>query len=181
MEINVHGRWCSHRYDLCIVSCRMMPSDLNSVEVPRSDLMQIGLVASEFAIFVDIAMVSESCHSGFNIRMVQRHIYCTYSITWVCLKTRYTHTYIYIHKYIYINYIYIYIYTPQKTLATHQFCCETGHISGLHIPVSNAPDWIYLGSSIPLYPRHSPSICISTLNPSFNDIHTYACTYTIYM
>ena len=88
--------------------------------------MQIGLVASEFAIFVDIAMVSESCHSGFKIRMVQRHIYCTYSITWVCLKTRYTRTYIY---------IYISIYTPQKTLATHQFCCETGHISGLHIPV----------------------------------------------
>ena len=83
------------------------------------------------------------------------------------------------HAHIYIYYISI--YTPQKTLATHQFCCETGHISGLHIPVWNAPDWIYLGSSIPLYPRHSPSICISTLNPSFNDIHTYACTYTIYI
>ena len=156
----MHGRWCSHRYDLCIVSCRMMPSDLNSVEVPRSDLMQIGLVASEFAIFVDIAMVSESCHSGFNIRMVQRHIYCTYSITWVCLKTRYTHThiYIYIYKiYIYIYYIYIYLYIhPKKHWPLINFVVKLA-IYRAYISLFQTPQigytWVVQSRYIPVIPH----------------------------
>ena len=75
------------------------------------------LQVAAIAIFIVIGMVSESCHSGFNIRMVQRHIYCVYIYIWVCLRLKIREN----------------TYIPKHTGQSY-FRYETGHISGLHIP-----------------------------------------------